>query len=347
MAVMRLIVAAAAVVLLLAGCTAAPEPTPTPTVTATPSPTPEPQGDPQPRLPVTCPDVFSDDGASLALGSPVSLKVGDDAVRNPGFAQERQVGTLTCIWGGASMTNNSWDTGIALRVLPDADAEFDRGVWSVDDGAIMYPEGELSEYICSDAGTWTSYPMCRANILLDGYWAQAVVTFAHDELSITPEAGESAMRGIVDVIRTTVASADAPRPAWVVPAGSLEGHACDGRPATLDEATLGDILELVARDRAPYRWCEWSEGVTVTVLAGGAWAIDGLEAYGDRPYWSVPPFSAVSVAGADAALAACELDCVLVAAVGGSLVSIHGPGPDVPSFIAGAQPILAEVAAAG
>ncbi len=347
MAVMRLIVAAAAVVLLLAGCSAASEPTPTPTASATRSPAPEPQGAPEPRLPVDCPDLFSEDGASLVLGTSVSLKVGDAAVRNPGFAQERQVGTLTCIWGGESMTNNSWDTSIQLRVLSDADADFDRGVWSVDDGAIVYPEGELSEYLCSDAGTWTSYPMCRANVLLDGYWAQAIVTFAHGDSGVAREAAEVAMRGIVDTIRAVIGNAGEPRPVWVAPDDSLVGAACDGRPAVVDESTLGDVLEFVARDRAPYRWCEWSEGVTVAILAGGSWAIDGLEAYGDRPYWSVPPFSAVSVAGAEAALAACELECVLVAAVGGSLVSIYAPGPDVPSLVATAEPILAELAAAG
>lgn len=333
------IVLAAAAVLLLAGCTPTPSPSPTSapssSATATSSPTPAGENQPLPTLPITCADLFSEQEVSSLLGTPLTVKVDETTVRNLEDAAVLQAGALSCTWGGESKTDNSWNEAVVVTILGNADADFDSGVWQVDDGAVVYPDGELSEYLC---GTNGFYP-CFANVLLDGYWAQVQAGSA--------SVGDTQMRTIVDTLRAAITAAGPPRPKWTPPAGSLAGAYCGeqepGHPATLS------LVEFVASARAGIVRCQSDDGTSVTILPGGSWALPALEAYPDQPWWGALRLEPTAIAGTEAALGATTVwdGYFAIVSVEGSAISLSRDQVSAEQFIAEAPALITEIVAAG
>lgn len=310
---MRTWIPALVVVLVLAGCApAAPAPTPSDSPVPTPTPSATAQGDPWSTLPLTCAELLSEPEAQALTGAPVTLKEGESFVNNLRAIALRQVGALSCTWGGEGRTDNSYNQTIDFTILPDADAAFDEGVWQVDDGAIVYPDGSTtSEYLCQPVYGDVAY--CTANVLLNGYWAQAWVQADNQ----TEESITTGMRSLVDSLTARMAAAGAPRPAWVVPEGSLAGAYCD-QPVDVGSAPYPAIAVGFVRSGALA--CTSPEGVSLVILPGGAWGVP--LAQGTRPYYSVSEFVPFDVPGADFALWGCGDGCTALVAVGGSALSI-------------------------
>lgn len=331
--------AAVALVLALSGCTGPGDPgagETTSPATTTAEPT-QPQDDPQPVLPLACSDLFTDDAASSIVGAPVDLKVGDGRLRNDAVAAALQGGVLSCIWGGEGTTDNAWNESITLDVLPDADADFDTGVWQVDDGAVVYPDGQLSEYLCSG---YPGLATCSANVLVDGYWAKAIVS--------SQTANAPQMMTLIDRLREQLAGAGPARQEWAPPTDVLQGAYCGPQPAP-EQYELSSPADIGAR-RAGEVTCQPSEGWIVSVLPGGAWSVPLIAAYGGSPYGGVLPVVPTEISGADESywgdVAWGGQQWALVS-VGGSAVSIFGVGEDRADFDAQATEILAAVVAAG
>lgn len=340
-------IAAASFLLVLTGCGApsagsSPSDSASSSVSSAPSGSPSPaaQGDPQPTLPITCADVFSDSAASDLIYSAISLKIDQATVRNIYEASGLQAGLFQCIWGGQNKTDNSWDQTIGLDVLPNATAAFDAGVWQVDDGAVVYPDGSTtSEYLCTQVGA--NYAQCFANVLLNGYWAHAWVSTGDGDEPLTQDGMEASMRAIVDRLTAVIGSAGKPRVPWIVPSHALTGAFCAGQP----------INGTVATQRTGALGCDYAPSINVGILPGGAWAVASVQANGKMPNWSVSTFEPTPVAGADLALWGCGDGCYALLSVGGSAVSIDDGnlygGQGEADFVAELPAIVAAVTAAG
>lgn len=332
----------ALLVLVLAGCG-------TPGTPATPSasvaPTTEPsstvpveQGLPLPRLPLACTDLFSDTGAANVVGTAVSLRLDELTERNLAESATRQVGVLSCTWGGEFKTDNSWDQHLVIDVLPDADAAFDTGVWQVDDGAIVYPTGSTtSEYRCP----WldADYYSCFANVLVDGYWARADVQGGGEGAPV--DTVEARMRALIDDLTAAIAGAGDPNPVWVAPPDVLTGAICAGAA----DAVAPSYPDSVAIGRAGVLRCE-VDGARVSVLPAGDWAVPEIQARGDRPYHSIPALEQVDIAGADLALTGCGDGCYAILAIAGSAVEVYSDTMDSGPFLNELAAIVAQVVAA-
>ncbi len=328
----------AVVVLLLAGCAPAATPGETPAASPTASPTAEPQSDPQPILPLTCDGLLSDSEASEVVQYGVSLKVDAETIYRPYQVGAHQVGATLCWWGAENKTDNNWDQHVQVTILPGADQDWQSGVWQVDDGAIVYPDGSTtSEYLCSQVLDY--YSKCIANLLVNGYWAQVDVQSIGISDGRTAESAAASMRTVLDLFAARIAAAAEPRAAWVEPAGSLKGSYCtESAPAILTHAMY------VAATRAGYVTCS-TEGWNVAVQPGGAWAIPHL--VGQDFSYALKNAQPATLEGADGGAWACGDGCMGVYAVNGSAVSISGDVRDEPTFSAKAAEILAAVVAAG
>jgi hypothetical protein len=273
-------------------------------------------------------------------GAPVTLKEGESFVNNLRAIALRQVGALSCTWGGEGRTDNSYNQTVDLTILPDADAAFDQGVWQVDDGAIVYPDGSTtSEYRCQPLFGDVAY--CTANVLLNGYWAQAWVQADNQ----TDESITAGMRSLVDTLTTRIGAAGVPRPAWVVPEGSLTGAYCD---QPVDVGSSPYPASAVGLVRSGAFACTSPEGADVTILPGGGWGVP--LAQGTRPYYSVSEFAPFDILGADYALWGCGDGCAALVSVGGSAVSIttqYDGASTVEQFTPLVTTIVADVTAAG
>lgn len=335
--------AAIVLVLALAGCApqSAPAPAPAPDtiVTETPAPTPEPQGDPLPTLPLTCADLLTDAEASEILQYDVTLKVDETTIYSAWHIGAYQLGMTSCQWGAENKTDNGWDQTVELDILPNADADWQVGVWQVDDGAVVYPEGsETSEYLCQPVDRYSG---CTANVLVDGYWAQAhTYTYGLSE-GRTDDSAAASMRTLLDLLATRIAGAGAPREAWVAPAGALRGSFCDDPVETFVSYPAS-----VAMARAGLVYCEGPDDWSVSIQPGGAWAIPHLA--GQDFSYELRGAQATTLQGTDGGVWACGAGCEAVYAVNGSAVSLRtGTVMDESAFSAAVAPVLAAVVAAG
>jgi hypothetical protein len=357
-------VLAVGVALALAGCvptTAIPTDAATPS--ATPSPTPTAAALPVPTLPVTCADVLSDQAASDILGVPVQLKVNETTIRNIFSIATRQAGLLSCVWGGQYKTDNMWDDHIELDVLPNAAAEYDAGVWKVDDGATPYTVGDISEYLCPYADGTQSW--CTANLLVNGYWAQ--MNSMSGAPGITIETAEHGMAMLLDSLAATIGGAGKPAPAWAPPSGAITGAFCGdvaGSTATMQAAFALPGLYSdpynppppygasdVASQRSGEKDCTWSSSdqgrVFVRVVPGGAWAFPAMAASPPKTSYALPAMAPVTVSGTEAAFVACGDGCSALLSIGGSTVSVGVDNPDQAAFEVALPAVAAAILAAG
>jgi len=348
---------------VLAGCAQG-----SPDTTAVPSASPaEPVvlAEPVATLDVACADVLSDQAASDLLQSPVSLKVNSADIRSVRDVARLQAGMLTCVWGGEDKTDNSWNQSIVLSVLPDAAADYDAGVEQVDDGAIVYTVGDLSEYLCSYVDANMS--QCAANLLIDGYWAQVSSTSVGTIEGRTQATADQSMESLLDTLAGAITGSSA-APAWSAAPGAVSGGFCSdpGSTAVVQTAFASSAYALrdnalvpplpaadVAQNRAGMVSCSWADGagnyVSAAVVPGGSWSMASLKAAPPQVSYDAPELSVAAVAGADGALIGCGGSgyCVGILSVGGSLLSLNAPDIGVDAFTAAASATAAAVVSAG
>lgn len=348
-------------VLALAACAATPTPESTQAAAPTPTPSATAAALPLPALPLTCADVLSDAEASEIVQYPISLKFDENDFRTERDIAGRQSGLLHCIWGGTDKTDNGWDQSIVIDILPDAVADYDVGVMQVDDGAIVYTVGDLSEYLCPSMGEL--YSWCNANLLIDGYWAHVSANAQGSDNGRTVQTAEAGMASVLDTLAARIPAAAPANPAWSAPDGVVSGAFCADVTAssaviqaafpgeTMDAREIGDSyvdVETIAQDRAALTACYWT-GASVSVVPGGAWAFPALLASPPTVSWSMPPLVAAQVPGADAALVSCTDEgwCAGLVSAGGSAISVDGPNMGDGPFAAALASVVAAVVAAG
>lgn len=299
---------------VLAACTPTSQSdTPVETATPTASPTEAASGDPRPTLPLTCDELVPRADAQAAVGYPVELREREGDIASPVSIAALQAGILSCVWGGEDRTDNSYDQTLTIDVLPDAVQAWDVGVWQIDDGAVVYPDGSTtSEYLCQqvfDGGTVGAVAYCDGNVLVGGYWAR----FHVQALVADDAAAAAVMRGLLDSLAARLADAGPATPAWVPPAGALTGAACAPWPGP----EYVSSPEFVAAARAGMRRCDGE--VQVAVIPAGAWAVPLID--GRRPSYSIT-LAPVEVPGTDAAQAGCGDGCMAIVAVHGSALAL-------------------------
>ena len=355
------IVVSATLIATLAACApvaSVPTSAPSADPTSTSSPTAVAAVEPLATVPLECADLFGAEVATEIVSAPVSVKVDESTVVSLDDIAQRQAGLLRCLWGGEARTDNSWDDSLEVAILADADAAFDVGVWQVDDGAIVYPAGSTtSEYRCYQV--LENYASCFANVLVNGYWARAMVTNRGGEVGFTPEVAAATMRSIVDSLTSALQAAGTARPAWTPPANPLTGAICGSLVSGVPDESL-PYPDAVAQGRTPRAACTvaGASGLeySVNVVPGGGWALPTIVDRLESPWWEVGPLSVVQITGVESAAGACLAVCSVILELESSAVSVTGtaPGwesgemaPYLDAFIADVTDLVPQIVAAG
>jgi hypothetical protein len=318
-----LVAGAAALMLVLAGCATTPGGAGT-AGSGSSSPSPALAAAPVPALPLTCAQLFTIGAVQSQLHDTVSTRVDETHL---GSTIEDlavlQAGGTECVWGGQGMTDENFETGVTIDILPDAASEFAARQGAADAGTISGTIGSSSTYSC-DTGFG-----CVGDALAGGYWMSFIVNDANGS---DDAAAASAVEAIMKPIADAIAKAGGSVVAWAEPKTSFDGAAlCSA--ATASALVTGAVgagaqvapgfadsgLHAAAANRERVTTCEWSGGdsafLEVAVLPGGSWAWPLLAA--------APPLlrsigvpAAIELAGSDGALSGCGDGCA-------SLVSVH------------------------
>lgn len=279
------IVAVVAGSLLLAGC--APEPEPTPSSTATPEPTAtaEAAARPNPVFDLTCAELLSLEEVQAGITEPITVKRDETSV--PGDVREvadLQRGGLSCRWGGENRTGSSYDDGIDVLLLPDAQSDYLLRADGLPD-AWSIVGADAAAALCgqsSDAvgGVFPGY--CSAVALVGSTMVEVRFSDskgAYASVDEVADAGQSLLTTAVERLR----AADVVDQQWTAPeSAAASGDLCATLGAAflsalgVDGLTGGAVDAFVANSSA----CtyELASGafptnvVGVTAMHSGAWA---------------------------------------------------------------------------
>lgn len=348
-----LAVAVAALVLALVGCA----PTPASDSSDTPSASSSPAlaKTPVPALPLTCAQLFTIGGVQAHLHDTVSTKIDETHVGPALFDLALlQAGGTECGWGGQNGTDGAYDTGVVIKILPDAATEFAARELPTIGPLVSGTIGSSSLYYCPDGGVdW-----CTGDALAGNYW----VTFQLGDANGAEGSGDATVEAIMNPLVAAIAKAGGTVAAWAQPAKPFDGAAlCSastapalvsaalGAPATVGDAYELDGLPAAAATRAGMVRCSWSAGdnssLGVDVLPGGSWVYPRFTAA--QPSWFlIGDLSALQVPGADGAIGGCGEHCEYLVDVGKSLVDVDlSDVMDQPTAAAITQKLIAGIAA--
>jgi len=279
------IVALVAGSLLLAGCTPEPEPTPTATATVEPSPTAEAAVRPNPVFDLTCAELLALDEAQAAVTAPITVK--RDETGLPGELLDvayLQRGGLSCRWGGDARTDSSFDDGIDVLLLPDAESDYLlradglAETWSVAGAdAAIATCGAASDAV---DGTFPGYCVAAARVgttLVELRFSDSQGAYGTEAELAT--VGQSLLATVIERLR----AADSVDQRWTAPnSAAATGDLCANLGAAflstvgVGGLTGGAVDAFVAGSSA----CTYQNAlgafpanvVGVTALHGGAWA---------------------------------------------------------------------------
>lgn len=269
----------------LAGCAPEPEPVPTATATVEPSPTAEAAVRPNPVFHLRCAELLSLEEAQAAITAPITLK--RDETGMPGDVREvadLQRGGLSCRWGGENRTGSSYDDGIDVLLLPDAQSDYLVRADGLPD-AWSIAGADAAAALCGQAsdaveGVFPGY--CSAVALVGSTMVEVRFSDskgAYASVDEVADAGQSLLTTAVDRLR----AADVVDQRWTAPeSAAASGDLC----ATLGAAFLsalrvdglsGGAVDAVVADSSTCTYQLDSGGfstnvVGVTALHSGAWA---------------------------------------------------------------------------
>jgi hypothetical protein len=366
---------ALAAVALLAGC-AAPAvqqtnaPTTAPSVTPTPTPTPTAAALPQVRVPLTCANLFTVSAVSTLVDGAVTV-AGDESSPLTDFQSiaSRQLGTLTCAWGGKDRTDSGYDQGLILYITPDSAANFAAnlaGLKKVGSLTTLNTAGDESAYGCNSS---TGY-YCNANMLVGGYWLTATLQDTLGKTKVSVPAANQRMQKVLDSVATALASAAPAVAAWIPPTASSSGFCTDAdrtvlirsaftSPHLLPHRVAANSLDAltIAESGDAYGYCDWQQAnlqigapkgqtsdVYVQELAGGAWAIPQLVASPPTQFY-FGKYKSITIPGTTGALLGCNnADCDAILGVGPNAIEVGVANLGTPKLIAGLTAIAAAAA---
>jgi hypothetical protein len=326
--------AALALLLVLAGCTAAPDADPTASASPRPvgTPTPVVLEVPRARVPGDCAQLLPPETlAQLGVGW-VLARDGSVASRTALQTARRQAATADCEWAGPG--------GATLAFLVVPDARQDELSYSIrhliDDGVVYDPVGQDSLFVCDATG-------CDFSVLVaDEHWLAGRVV-AGDPAAL-PEALAPV---VADVKARVLAALVRPNPGWALPPavhpgwgrscgdkGLVEGIARLVVRPGLEEADIRfPDHDLVVVDRVDPAYCRLVDArdpgteLLFALVPGGAWAVPELLADpGAFERVEVEGLGTVMVAGNASQFTA-------LTALQGSLVQVGMPAVDRAAFL--------------
>jgi hypothetical protein len=232
-----------------------------------------------------------------------------------------------------------WDDHLELTVLPDAAADYDKGVMKVDDGAVVYTAGTLSEYLCDPSNG------CRVNLLVENYWVHGDVLVAGGTKVDTTSA-QAGARAFLDRMAAVVPTTT-PRPAWVAAGEVLAGRYCAKSDLSMYSDSLKyrpAQLDVIAFLRAAPIYCDG-----VTIVPGGAWAVPMMAATAPPLISMIGVLAPSPIAGMDSAVAACGGGgCEAIGSMQGSAVEVSRYDmTSMVDFVAYASAKAVDIRAAG
>jgi hypothetical protein len=306
--------------LLLAGCApTSAQPSGGPPASASATPPSTALTAPRAALPLSCEGVISTAHIQAALKDPISAKVTEStAPRTVQDVALQQAGGTICVWGGATMTDSGYDSGLTLRILPHAAAGF--STWK----SSRYFGSQAQAGIGDDFGYQCDREPadeCGGDILVGGYWVSLQLS-ALDTTSIT-------RAGFLDIaaqIADAVAKAPGPRDNWTPPTGSFSGGTrCAATPGIGNAVTAGpypDIDMAAALSVSAVRLsCPAADDLDIEVIPAGSWAFAPL--VDAAPLWFMIGTPArVEIRGASGAAIACDDACESVLDYRGSFVFV-------------------------
>jgi hypothetical protein len=240
-----------------------------------------------------------------------------------------QAGGMRCAWVGENRTDDSFDDGLQLDILPDAaddfvtasaDSSFD-GMTALDD------LGDEAYQQCD-----TVVALCRTEVLVDGYWVSAQFSDSDhpggDSSTHAATASAELLSAAVDAIRAAPASAAAWQPpqtgepvctdALAAPIGGAIG----ADPAGFTRASADGPLWLIstaAARRLGVERCSWdNDAQWLGRLPGGGWAVEAAPDAAATTFLDGPTIEQVDGVG-DVAIA-CGQGCVAWFAHDGDLI---------------------------
>jgi hypothetical protein len=343
------VIAVAASMLLLAGCTAAPPvaspttaPTPRPTVTASP------ESSPQSRFDVDCEALIDEDAVAATFDVTGALTdwrppLGGIATTftTRGDFAVLQAGALLCEWGVA----DSADPSLVVQVLP-ASAD----LTGLGDAILSSPVGPGARESCGQRddliGCALWVPVATGTVVVAV--ASPATTDALE--SFTQDARTLASQVAAVVAASPVAPLWVPAEAPLAAPASCSGLIEDGsRLAALGtltgDAALSSIVDPLARGALAEVGglaCTWSgeQGLLeIVMLPGGAWAWDE---FAPRTTDAIE-FTPRDGLGDEAVTAVGHGEALVDVLAGGTWLSIRGDTDDVEQLVEVARAVLAGV----
>jgi hypothetical protein len=343
----------AALVIALAGCapvaptsTAAPSGTPVAvgTAAATPTPTPTATAVPVVRIQTSCASLFaSPDVANWANNRAVTLQ--NDGTGDPTDiydAADRQRGILTCVWGGTQKTDEDYDQGLTLTIVPDAAAEFESDIANIDaylTPAVKDTAGTQSAYNCQNEKPGFS---CNAEMLVGETWVGASLNT--DDGLVTTATIKSRIQNILSTLATKLAAAPASTAAWPIPDSTLPGFCSEPGMGSRLQVILGSArltkagsspqggAEDLSAGEPTFGSCNWNaNGASATrplyigasILQGGSWLLPVLTADLPTPFYSGKD-APITIPGATQAVMGCgQGQCIITFSVGDDAYQVN------------------------
>jgi hypothetical protein len=270
---------------MLAGCTQPPTPAADPG-TPEESPTAEAATRPRPSLEIGCTGLLALETVQAQVTAEISLRI-DETTPIAGLdgTAQLQAGGMRCAWAGENRTDNSFDDGLQLDILPDAtddfvtastDSSFD-GMTAVDD------LGDEAYRQCD-----TVVAICRIQVLVDGYWVSAQFSDSDYPTSDAPTHAATASVELLGAAVEAIRAVPAPAPVWQPPQtgdsvctealAAPIGGAIGADPAGFTRASTDGPLWLIstaAARRLGVERCSWQNDTQwLGRLPGGGWAVE-------------------------------------------------------------------------
>ena len=306
-------VAAAAAVLVLAGCAPKPAAPPISTFSSSVAPRSEPiqAATPSFLLGIGCADILTVADVQAQVAAPVSVKA--DEHTPPADAYDvalDQVGGLRCVWGGSNRTDGGYDDGLNVALLPRAA-----------DGYATW----MADAVAGSQGCQVESLRCSRDFLVADVWVEADYADS-DRQAATQASIEAAFGTLVDHVRSKLAGVTTRHPLWIPPADVLRPLASCADSVTKAAGILGvaagDVstqddppyrnLPEIAAERAKMTSCSWSAGdsqLDWTVVPGGAWSLQEMSSDPPQPTL-IERLRPAAVPGARAAFIGCGEACV-------------------------------------
>ena len=312
---------------------------------AAPTPTPTVPAEPGWPYSIGCADILTEAQVQANVTATVSVKADETAVPSR-FTDVSlaDAGGLRCVWGGADMTDSSYDAGVALTILPKASAAY-------------AARPATTPYPCKAWGCWEDF-------LVGDTWVEMRYSDSGQKNNATD------VQAQVDRVKAIIAdrlnSLGVPRAPWSVPEGSLTaGQACLSSGSGLVAGAIGVDPSTVRLDTQPSyslqyssvdarsgdTYCRWmigsghSSSMTLEVIPGGSWAFAGVSARLLAGPTESGTFTPAVIPGADSAVVACSDYCSAVVSAQHSLAMFTTESPkDQATFIAEVQRLVASLA---